>query len=146
MFLVNAVEVLGDDAGNVRAVKCERMELGAPDPSGRRRPSAVPGSEFELEADVVLVSYGFDTVPFPKDSDLHHVAVDDWGTVVIDSLMMTSVPGVFAGGDLVRGPSLVVHAVRDGRKAAQEIHRYLTCRRLGDVCGDQTDHISPESV
>lgn len=146
MFLVNAIEVLGDDAGNVRAVKCVRMELGAPDSSGRRRPSAVPGSEFELEADVVLVSYGFDAVPFPKDSDLHHLAVDDWGTVVIDSLMMTSVPGVFAGGDLVRGPSLVVNAVRDGRKAAQEIHRYLTCRRLGDVCGDQTDHISPESV
>jgi glutamate synthase (NADPH/NADH) small chain len=74
----------------------------------------------------VLVAYGFDPVPFPKDSDLAALQTDDWGGLKVDRHQMTSEPGVFAGGDDVRGPSLVVHAVRDARKAAQGIHRYLT--------------------
>jgi glutamate synthase (NADPH/NADH) small chain len=107
------------------------MELGAPDVSGRRKPRAVPGSDFEIAADVILVAYGFDPVPFPEGSDLAQIAVNDWGAVLVDSNQMTNVPGVFAGGDLVRGPSLVVHAVRDGRKAAQAMHRFLHDQRFG---------------
>jgi glutamate synthase (NADPH/NADH) small chain len=74
------------------------------------------------------VAYGFDPVPFPKDSDFAGLKTDDWGGLKIDRNQMTSEAGVFSGGDSVRGPSLVVHAVRDARKAAQGIHRYLHAR------------------
>ena len=102
-----------------------RMELGAPDASGRRSPQPVLGSEFIVPADLVLVAYGFDPVPFPAGSDFSTVVTDKWGGFRVDASQMTTVAGVFAGGDSVRGPSLVVHAVRDARKAAQGIHRYL---------------------
>jgi len=125
-FLTNPLSVIGGATGHVAKVRCARMELGAPDASGRRKPRAVPGSEFDVPADVVLVAYGFDPVPFPEGSDLSQIAVNDWGAVVVDTNQMTSVPGVFAGGDLVRGPSMVVHAVRDGRKAAGAIHRFVS--------------------
>ncbi len=127
-FLTNPVALLGDDAGRVSTVRCMRMELGPPDSSGRRSPKPVAGSEFDVPTDLVLVAYGFDPVPFPSDSDLAQVATDKWGGFKVDENQMTSVPGVFAGGDSVRGPSLVVHAVRDARKAAQGIHRYLAAR------------------
>jgi glutamate synthase (NADPH/NADH) small chain len=126
MFLTNPLRLEGNGAGEVTAVHCIRMELGQPDASGRRKPRPVPGSELTLPADLVLVAYGFDPVPFPASSDLSRIAVNDWGATKVDENQMTNVPGVFAGGDVVRGPSLVVHAVRDGRKAAAGIHRYLT--------------------
>jgi glutamate synthase (NADPH/NADH) small chain len=127
-FLTNPVGLVSDAQGRVAAVRCVRMELGAPDASGRRSPRAVPGSEFEVRADLVLVAYGFDPMPFPHDSDFALVATDKWGGFKVDHNQMTCLPGVFAGGDSVRGPSLVVHAVRDARKAAQGIHHYLTAR------------------
>lgn len=126
LFLTNPLALEGNAAGAVTAVRCVRMELGEPDASGRRKPRAVPGSEFSIPADLVLVAYGFDPVPFPAGSDLSRIGVNDWGATKVDENQMTNVPGVFAGGDVVRGPSLVVHAVRDGRKAAAGIHRYLT--------------------
>jgi len=95
---------------------------------GRHRPRRVRGSDFSIAAQIVLVAYGFDPVPFPTQSDLSKIAVDDWGAIKVDANQMTSVPGVFAGGDDVRGPSLVVHAVRDGRKAAQGIHNFVTAK------------------
>jgi len=125
MFLTSPVAVEGNAAGEVVSVRCMRMELGEADASGRRKPRKVPGSEFVLPADVVLIAYGFDPVPFPAGSDLAAMAVNDWGAIKVDENQMSSVRGVFAGGDVVRGPSLVVHAVRDGRKAAAGIHRYL---------------------
>ena len=124
-FLTNPVEIVGNAAGAVTTVRCVRMELGAADASGRRKPRAVPGSEFAVPADLVLVAYGFDPVPFPAGSDFAQVATHDWGGFIVDKHQMTSVPGVFAGGDSVRGPSLVTHAVRDARKAASGIHHYL---------------------
>jgi glutamate synthase (NADPH/NADH) small chain len=127
-FLTNPVEIVGDSAGAAAAVRCVRMELGEPDASGRRKPLPVPGSEFTVPADIVLVAYGFDPVPFPPGSDLAQITVNDWGGIVVDKQQMTSVPGVFSGGDSVRGPSLVVHAVRDARKAANGIHRYLSAK------------------
>lgn len=126
MFLTNPLALEGNAQGEVAAVRCVKMELGEPDASGRRKPRAVKGSEFILPADLVLVAYGFDPVPFPPESDLAQIAVNDWGAIKVDDKQMTSVKGVFAGGDVVRGPSLVVHAVRDGRKAAEGIHRYLS--------------------
>lgn len=125
-FLTNPTALEGDETGAVRAVRCVRMELGAPDASGRRKPRAVPGSEFSIEADVVLVAYGFDPVVFPEGSDFNRLERDEWDGVRVNSDQMTNLPGVFAGGDSVRGPSLVVHAVRDGRRAAAGIHRHLT--------------------
>ncbi|HET7534984.1 MAG TPA: FAD-dependent oxidoreductase, partial [Candidatus Didemnitutus sp.] len=109
-------------------VQCVRMELGSPDASGRRSPKPVPGSEFAIAADLVVVAYGFDPVPFPAGSDLATIALDKWGGFKIDENQMTSLPGVFAGGDSVRGPSLVVHAVRDARTAARGIDRWCSAR------------------
>ena len=126
MFLTNPLALEGNAAGEVTAVRCVRMELGEPDASGRRKPRAVPGSEVTLPADLILIAYGFDPVPFPPTSDLSRIAVNEWGGTKTDGNQMTNVPGVFAGGDVVRGPSLVVHAVLDGRKAAAGIHRYLS--------------------
>jgi len=127
-FLTNPVELIDNGSGAVAAVRCVQMALGEPDASGRRKPRPVAGSEFTVPADLILVAYGFDPVPFPAGSDFAHIATTEWGSIVVDREQMTSVPGVFSGGDSVRGPSLVVHAVRDARKAAQGIHRYLTAK------------------
>ena len=124
-FLTNPTQILADDQGGVAGVRCVRMELGAPDASGRCKPRTVPGSEFDVAVDVVLVAYGFDPVAFPEDSEFAEIKLTDWGGIVVDRNQMTSLPGVFAGGDSVRGPSLVVHAVRDARRASAGIHRYL---------------------
>ena len=130
LFLVNPVALTGDAVGAVTGVRCVRMELGEADASGRRKPRPVPDSEFLAEADLVLIAYGFDPRPFPAESDFSRVATNDWGGIVVDQNLMTSVPGVFAGGDSARGPSLVVHAVRDARKAAEGIHRYLSAVKV----------------
>ncbi|MDB6026560.1 MAG: gltD [Verrucomicrobiales bacterium] len=122
-FLTNPVSLEGEN-GQVKRVCCVRMELGEPDASGRRKPRPEPGSEFLFKADVVIVAYGFD--PFQiKQWGFEGVAINEWGGITVDTGQMTSVPGVFAGGDSSRGPSLVVHAVRDARKAAASIHAYL---------------------
>ncbi len=124
-FLTNPVAILPNQEQKVGGLRCVRMELGKPDASGRRKPRPIPGSEFDMPADIVLVAYGFDPVPFPANGDFDGIAINEWAGVIADASQATSLAGVFAGGDLVRGPSLVVHAVRDGRKAAQGIHRYL---------------------
>ena len=87
------------------------------------------GSEFELPADLIVPALGFDPLPCPHSGDFSDLAVNDWGGIVVDSNQMTSMPGVFAGGDIVRGPSLVLHAVRDARRAAAQIHTYLSARQ-----------------
>jgi glutamate synthase (NADPH/NADH) small chain len=102
------------------------MELGEPDAKGRRKPRAIPGSEFSAPVDVVLIAYGFDPVPIFAAGNSDKIEVNKWSGVIVDANQMTSVPGVFAGGDLVRGPDLVVRAVCDSRKAAAGIHRYLS--------------------
>lgn len=124
-FLVNPIAILADTNGHVAEVRCTRMELGEPDASGRRKPRPVVGSEFGVAADLLLVAYGFDPVPFPAESELAGITANEWGALKVDANQMTSLAGVFAGGDSVRGPSLVVHAVRDARNAAQGIHRFL---------------------
>lgn len=123
-FLTSPVSFVGNPSGAVSGVQVVRMKLGEPDLQGRRKPVTIPGSEYLVPADLVLVAYGFDPEPAPKfeNADL---AVDRWGALQVDRHQMTSLPGVFAGGDSSRGASLVVHAVRDGRTAARGIHLYL---------------------
>lgn len=123
-FLTNPVKILGDASGKVTGVRCVRMELGEPDAGGRRRPEPVPGSEFTVPAEIVLVAYGFDPVPLPPTAT-NEIEVNKWGGVILDENGMTTRPGVFAGGDAFRGPSLVSQAAHDGRRAAEGIHRYL---------------------
>jgi glutamate synthase (NADPH) small chain len=129
MFLTNAISLSGNAAGKVCEARCVRMELGEADATGRRKPRAIPGSEFSVPVDVVLIAYGFDPVPIFAAGNSDKIDVNKWGGVIVDQNQMTSVPCVFAGGDLVRGPDLVVRAVRDSRKAAAGIHRYLSSRQ-----------------
>lgn len=126
MFLTNAVSLSANGTGEVSQARCVRMELGEPDAKGRRKPQTIPNSEFTVPVDVVLVAYGFDPVPIFAAGNSDKIEVNKWAGVVVDLNQMTSVAGVFAGGDLVRGPDLVVRAVRDARKAAAGIHRYLS--------------------
>jgi glutamate synthase (NADPH/NADH) small chain len=126
MFLTNAVSLSGNGNDDVTEARCVRMELGEADAKGRRKPRTIPRSEFSVPVDVVLIAYGFDPVPIFAAGNSDKIEVSKWGGVVVDENQMTSVTGVFAGGDLVRGPDLVVRAVRDSRKAAAGIHRYLS--------------------
>jgi glutamate synthase (NADPH) small chain len=125
MFLTNAVSLSGNPAGAICEARCVRMALGEADAKGRRKPQPIPDSEFGVPVDVVLIAYGFDPVPIFAAGNADKIDVNKWGGVVVDENQMTSVPGVFAGGDLVRGPDLVVRAVRDSRKAGAGIHNYL---------------------
>jgi glutamate synthase (NADPH/NADH) small chain len=129
VFLASPVALEGAPGGRVRGVRCQRMGLGEPDEKGRRAPVALPDSEFCVAADVVLVAYGFDPAPLPAGGEWDRIARNHWGGLVVDYNCMTSLPRVFAGGDQVRGADLVVHAVRDGRKAASGIHRFLSAKR-----------------
>jgi len=133
MFLTNPIALEGNADGEVTTVRCVRMELGEPDASGRRSPKPVEGSEFTLAAELVLIAYGFDPVTFPPGSDFSQIEVNSWGGTEVDRHQQTNLAGVFAGGDVVRGPSLVVHAVRDGRKAAEAIHTYLKAEKTAPV-------------
>ena len=102
------------------------MELGEPDASGRKKPTVKSGSEFKLPADLVIKSLGFDPENLPKLFNSNELAVSKWGTIKIDlTSMQTNLNGVFAAGDIVRGASLVVWAIKDGRDAAQQIEKFL---------------------
>ncbi len=115
---------LGD--GTVRAVRALRMHLGAPDATGRQIPVPVEGAGFTIEADMVIKALGFDPEDLPAMYDAPDLAVTRWGTIKIGfRTLVTSLDGVFAAGDVVRGASLVVWAIRDGRDAADRIHDYL---------------------
>jgi glutamate synthase (NADPH/NADH) small chain len=115
---------LGDR--HVTAVRAVRMHLGLPDATGRQQVGPIPGSSFTLEADLVIKALGFDPEDLPRMFHAPELAVTRWGTLKIDHrTMMTSLPGVFAAGDIVRGASLVVWAIRDGRDAADRIHRHV---------------------
>jgi glutamate synthase (NADPH/NADH) small chain len=125
MLLNNPTRVIGDDRHRVVAMECIRMELGAPDESGRRRPVPVEGSEFIMELDTVIVAIGNKPNPLIPQT-MPELETTKWGTIVVDeSTMQTSVPGVFAGGDIVSGAATVILAMGQGRIAASSIHKYL---------------------
>ena len=85
-----------------------------------------PGTEYEIEADWVITALGFEACPFPATEDSGTLGLNEWGGLTVDANQMTSLAGVFAGGDLVHGPCPVLHAVRDARQAAAKIHAYLS--------------------
>ncbi|MHB9030350.1 MAG: NADPH-dependent glutamate synthase, partial [Candidatus Latescibacterota bacterium] len=123
-FLTAPVEFLGDERNMVRAVKCLAMELGEPDSSGRRRPVPIEGSEFEVEADTVIVAIG--NLPNPLVPDATpDLPVNRRGNIVADETGKTGKEGVFAGGDIVTGAATVILAMGAGRIAAQSIHAYV---------------------
>jgi glutamate synthase (NADPH/NADH) small chain len=123
-LLTAPVEVLGDDEGWVRGLRCERMELGDPDETGRRRPRSIDGSELVIDCDLVVVAIGTRSNPLLTASE-PELAVNEWGYLVVDEDGMTSLPGVFAGGDIVRGAATVILAMGDGKRAAAAIGSYL---------------------
>ena len=123
-MLTNPVEILADEKGWVRAVKCIRMELAEPDESGRRSPVAVPGSEFEIETESVIMSLG--TSPNPLIArTTSGLETNRRGCLVADEMGATTRKGVFAGGDAVTGAATVILAMGAGRKAAAAIHEYI---------------------
>ncbi|MDQ4419518.1 NAD(P)-dependent oxidoreductase [Sphingobium sp. DEHP117] len=133
-FVWLSAPVAFEGVDHVSGVKAVRMRLGQPDASGRRAPEAEPGSEFTLEADLVIKALGYDPEELPKLFGSQDLSVTRWGTLRVDhKSMMTSVDGVFAAGDIVRGASLVVWAIRDGRDVTEHMHRYLKAKAKAGV-------------
>lgn len=125
MTLYNPIEYLGDERGHVRAMRLQRMELGEPDESGRRSPVPVPGAVEEIEVDMVIVSVGVSPNPLIPHA-IPGLEVGRRGTIEVDSeTMESSVPNLFAGGDIVRGGATVILAMGDGRRAARAMARKL---------------------
>ncbi len=114
---------------DVEGIRIARMRLGMPDASGRKAPEEVKGADFTLDADLVIKALGFDAEDLPETFEAPDLSVTKWGTVrVKPSTLMSNLDGVFAAGDIVRGASLVVWAIRDGRDAAAAIHTYLQAK------------------
>jgi glutamate synthase (NADPH/NADH) small chain len=125
-WLTAPVEILDDGDGGVRGMRCLRMELGAPDDSGRRRPTAVPGSEHEIEVDLVVFAIG--THANPIIGQTCALRLDARGYIETDADLATSMAGVFAGGDIVTGAATVIEAMGAGRRAARSMKAYLGIR------------------
>jgi len=125
MNLHNPLEYYADENGRVCRMKVQKMELGEPDASGRRRPIPIEGSEFMMDVDTVVVSVGVSPNPLIPSS-MKELDVSKWGTIIVNGdTMQSSVEGVFAGGDIVRGGATVILAMGDGRKAAEAMDQYL---------------------
>lgn len=125
MNLHNPVEYFADENGRVNKMRVQKMELGEPDASGRRRPIPIEGSEFDIDVDTVVVAVGVSPNPIVPSS-LKDLKMSDWGTIIVDKeTMQSSIPDIFAGGDIVRGGATVILAMGDGRKAAVGIHNYI---------------------
>lgn len=123
-YLVAPIEVIGNEKKWVTGLKCVRMQLGEPDASGRARPVVIPGSEFVIPCDIVVVAIGTKANPL-LTATCPELKLNKWGNIVVDENGMTSVPGVFAGGDIVRGAATVILAMGDGKRAAASMDRWL---------------------
>lgn len=124
MTLANPVEYLADERGRVRAVRVQRMELGEPDASGRRKPVPIPGAVDEIEIDLAIVSVGVSPNPLiPNNID--GLEVTERGTIAVDQNHQSSIPVIYAGGDIVRGGATVILAMGDGRQAAASMAEKL---------------------
>ncbi len=121
--LTTPIEYFADENGKVQKMRVQKMGLGEPDESGRRRPMPIEGSEYDIEVDSVIVAVGVSSNPIIQKS-MPELEVTKWNTIKVDENMMTSIPGLFAGGDIVRGGATVILAMGDGRKAASGIHAY----------------------
>ena len=132
VWLTNPKEFVGQKY--ISSILAEEMKLGKPDSSGRKTPEVKPNSEFKLEVDMAIKALGFDPENLPKMFDLPELIVSKWGTIKINlTTMETSIPGVFAAGDIVRGASLVVWAIKDGRDAATSIQKYLEKKQIDKI-------------
>ena len=127
-LLNNPVELIGDSNRNVVIMRCIRMELGEPDASGRRRPVEIPGSEFELETDCVIMALGTSPNPLLK-STTEGLATERWGGIITDEDGLTSCEGIYAGGDAVTGAATVILAMGAGKKAAAAMDKYIQDKR-----------------
>ena len=124
IWLSSPKKFLGEN--KVEYVEVDKIVLGEPDSSGRKKPVIQPGSEFKLSTNFVIRSLGFDPENLPKLFNSRELSVSEWGTIKIDlNSMQTNLDDVFAAGDIVRGASLVVWAIKDGRDAAVQIKKYL---------------------
>jgi len=123
-FLENPSRILADENGRVRAVELLSYKLGEPDASGRRRPIAIEGSEHELECDAVVVALGNGSNPLMKKTT-PGLEVNNRGNIIVDESAQTSIPTVYAGGDIVLGAATVILAMGEGRKAAASINKLL---------------------
>ncbi|MBQ4180040.1 MAG: NADPH-dependent glutamate synthase, partial [Ruminococcus sp.] len=132
MMLTNPVEILGNEEDFVKAVRCERMELGEPDASGRRRPVRVPDSMFTLEVDCVIMAIGTSPNPLIK-STTEGLETQKWGGIIVDETTATTREGVFAGGDAVTGAATVILAMGEGKAAARSIDKYITEKNAKNV-------------
>ena len=125
MTLHNPIEYIGDESGRVKEAVLQVMELGEPDESGRRSPVPVEGKTVTIAVDQVIVSVGVSPNPLIP-STVEGLDVSKRGTIVVNEKMQSSIPTLFAGGDIVRGGATVILAMADGRRAAKEMHEYLT--------------------
>ena len=126
-MLTAPLEVQGNETHWVSGLKCQRMELGEPDASGRRRPVPIPGSEFVIPCDVVVVAIGTRANPL-LTATCPEMKLNRKGNIEVDENGMTSIPGVFAGGDIVRGAATVILAMGDGKRTAAAIDNYLSSK------------------
>ena len=123
-FLILTQPVKYNGSGHLESISCRRTRLGAPDASGRRRPEEIPGTEFEITAD-----FAIEALASRSEEGLQALAGISWNNAglveVSDKTLQTSSPWVYSGGDITRGPALVVEAVADGKRAAQAIMEHL---------------------
>ena len=123
-FLTQPIKIIGDDKGFVSGIECIKMELGEPDESGRRRPVPINGSNFIIDADTVIMAVGQNPNPLLAKVTAG-LKTNKGGTIAVDNNYMTSIPGVFAGGDIITGADTVIAAMGAGKKAAIAIDRYI---------------------
>jgi glutamate synthase (NADPH) small chain len=129
IWLSNPKKFIGSE--KISSVLVEKMKLGNADSSGRKKPISIPNSEFSINADIAIKALGFDPEDLPELFSNPNLTVSQWGTIKINlKSMETNIPGTFAAGDIVRGASLVVWAIRDGRDAAISIKKYLEQQKI----------------
>jgi len=128
IWLSNPKKYIGTE--KILSILVEKMKLGEPDSSGRKKPEPISNSEFEMKADMAINALGFDPENLPKLFNDQNLLVSKWGTIKINyQTMETNTPGIFSAGDIVRGASLVVWAIKDGREAAASINKYLELKQ-----------------
>lgn len=146
LFLTSPLRILGNREAWVTGIECQEMALGEPDDSGRRRPLPVPGSERVIPVQTVVEAIGAKPNPIIQ-ATTPGLEIGRSGIVVVGEAQETRRPGVFAGGDLSRGGATVILAMRDGRRAAEEIHRYLLARSESHAApeGERLQHVGEQS-
>ena len=137
-WLTSPIEVLGDAKKNVCGMRCQKMQLGEPDGSGRRRPLPIAGSEFELACDSVVYAIGTNANPILGQTS--KLKLDQRGYIATDATLATSIAGVFAGGDIVTGAATVIEAMGAGRKAARAMKAYLGLRDTEVIYAPEVPH------